>query len=417
MGAALGLAGMLGMFFIVGPNASVYTASTLSFDSVSNYSLIIVPIYVAMGILASDSGLSADAYECLRIWLGRVRGSLGIATLGACTLFGTMCGSSIVTAAVFAKISAPEMRKMGYSKKAAYGICTAGGIIGMLIPPSVLIVVYGILSRDSIGRLLIGGIVPGLMLTLFFSLGVIILSYMKSGGIPSTITAPKTTWREKFISLKMIWGVLATFAIVVGGLMSGAYSPSEAGSVATLLLLIIFIFKKRKFGPAEKLKKALLDTVAISAMIFLILIGAGLFSRLMVLSTVAPTVLNLVTDWGLSPIMFLFIVCIGYTVMGCFFDSISMLSITLPILQPAALALGISPLHFAMVVILIINIGVITPPVGLNVYGVKGVAEPDVTLEDLFASVIPFFLLSLLALFLLIFFPVLSEFLPALIMD
>jgi len=165
---SLGIVGLAGMMFLIGPDASIYTSATLTFERVSNYALVIVPLYVLMGILAQEGGLSSGAYECLRLWTNRLNGGLGVATVGACTMFGTMCGSSLVTAAVFAQLSAPEMRRMGYEKRFAYGICSSGGVIGMLIPPSVLIVIYGILTHDSIGRLLIGGISPGIMLFIIF---------------------------------------------------------------------------------------------------------------------------------------------------------------------------------------------------------------------------------------------------------
>ncbi|MFH1090952.1 MAG: TRAP transporter large permease [Pseudomonadota bacterium] len=409
----LGVVGMLGLMFLIGPKAAIYTSATLSFDRVSNYSLVIIPLYVLMGVLAQESGLSANAYESLRLWTGRFPGGLGIATVGACTMFGTMCGSSLVTAAVFAQLSAPEMRRMGYDKKFAYGVCSSGGVIGMLIPPSVLIVVYGILTQDSIGQLLIGGISPGLMLFVIFSLGIVMMVLLKPSLAKRMEHKPK--WKERFVSLKNLWGVVLTVAIIFVGIFSGVFSPSEAGAVAVVVLLVIYAFRPKKDWGG--LTSAFYGTVSTSSMIFLILIGAGIFSRFLVLSTVAPRFLEAFIKWNLSPIIFLVMVSVGYIILGCFFDSISMLSITLPLLHPAALKLGINPLHFAMVAIVAIEVGLITPPVGLNVYAVKGVAESDVTLEDLFAGVWPFFLMMVLCLILFILFPVLSTFLPGLMVE
>jgi len=409
---ALGVVGLVGMFFLVGPDASIYTSTTLAFDCISNYSLVIIPLYVMMGILAQESGLSSGAYECLRIWMGRFRAGLAIATVGACTLFGTLCGSSLVTASVFAQVSAPEMRRMGYEKRFAYGVCSSGGVIGMLIPPSVLIVVYGILTQESIGQLLIAGISPGIVLFFIFSLGIVFISFVKADIVPKRSTE-SVTWRQRLTSIRLIWGIALTLGIIFIGIFSGVFSPSEAGAVACVVLLIIYAFSNKSH--AKGLTSAILGTVSTSAMIFLILIGAGIFSRFLVLSTVAPRLLEVVTSVNLSPVMFLSVVCVGYMIMGCFFDSISMLSITLPLLHPAAMKLGIEPMHFAMVTILAIEMGLITPPVGLNVYAVKGVAEEDITLEDLFAGVFPFFFMMLLCVVLYIAFPGLSTFLPNMI--
>lgn len=404
----LGLVGLVGMMFLIGPDAAIYTSTTLTFERVSNYALVIVPLYVLMGILAQQGGLSSGAYECLRLWTNRLSGGLGIATVGACTMFGTMCGSSLVTAAVFAQLSAPEMRRMGYEKRFAYGVCSSSGVIGMLIPPSVLIVIYGILTHDSIGRLLIGGISPGIMLFIIFSLGIMMMVYIRPSLASKTEDNP--TWRERFASLKLIWGVVITVVIIFGGIFSGVFSPSEAGAVACIVLLIIYLFSTR--NRVEGIKVAIYGTVATSAMIFLILIGAGIFSRFLVLSTVAPRFLEAVTALNLSSVGFLAVVALGYIAMGCFFDSISMLSITIPILHPAALELGINPIHFAMVTIVAIEIGLITPPVGLNIYAVKGVAQEDVSLEDLFIGILPFVIMMAFCLSLFIVFPTLSTLLP-----
>jgi len=405
---SLGIVGLAGMMFLIGPDASIYTSATLTFERVSNYALVIVPLYVLMGILAQEGGLSSGAYECLRLWTNRLNGGLGVATVGACTMFGTMCGSSLVTAAVFAQLSAPEMRRMGYEKRFAYGICSSGGVIGMLIPPSVLIVIYGILTHDSIGRLLIGGISPGIMLFIIFCLGIMLMVYFRPT-LASKIEY-KPTWRERLASLKLIWGVVLTVVIIFGGIFSGVFSPSEAGAVACIVLLIIYLSSTR--DRAKGMKVAIYGTAATSAMIFLILIGAGIFSRFLVLSTVAPRLLEAVTHLNLSSVGFLAVVALGYIAMGCFFDSISMLSITIPILHPAAMALGIDPIHFAMVTIVAIEIGLITPPVGLNIYAVKGVAEHDVSLEDLFIGILPFVLMMAFCLVLFIIFPFFSTFLP-----
>lgn len=407
---ALGLVGLAGMATLIGLEGAIYTTTTLTFERVSNYSLVIIPLYVLMGVLAQEGGLSEKAYNNIKLWTNKLPGGLGMATVGACTMFGTMCGSSLVTAAIFASTSAPQMRKAGYEKKFSYAICSASGVIGMLIPPSVLIVIYGILTRESIGKLLIGGIAPGLALLILFCGGIYYLVTKNKEIAPRDYQ--RVTWKQRIYSLKDLWGVLLVIVIVFGGIFFGIFSPSEAGAISCLVLLGIFLVSAR--NRINGLNRALRGTIATSAMIFLILIGAGIFSRFLVLSTIAPSFLGYVTELGLPSWGFLAIICVAYILMGCFFDSISMLSITLPIVHPAAMALGVDPIQFAMVVILAIEVGLITPPVGLNIYAVKGVAQSDVSLEDLFVGVLPFLFVMLFCLGLFIAFPFMSTFIPAL---
>ena len=410
---ALALVGIIGLALIVGPHAAVYTSATLAYYKMSNYGLIIIPLFVLMGFLAQGGGMSSNAYESLRLWVGRIKGGLGIATVAACTAFGAVCGSSLVTAAVFAQVSAPEMRRHGYEKKFAYAICSSAGTIGMLIPPSVLMVIYGLLTMESIGKLLIGGIAPGISLFLIFSIGIIVMVSLK----PSLVTAAaaKTSWRQRFASLKSLIGLFLAAAVIFGGIFSGVFSPGEAGAVACVILLIMFLASKERSWTS--FRTAMRQTLSTSAMVFLILIGAGIFARFLTISTIAPRFLEAITDLGLPPLGFLAISAIVYILLGCFFDSISMLCITLPLLHPAALALGIDPLHFAMVAILAIHVGLITPPLGLNIYAVKGVAEADVSLEELFRGVMPFLLMMLICLAFFVVFPILSTWLPSVMVE
>ncbi len=407
---ALGLVGILGMIKLIGVEATLYTATTLTFGRISNYALVIIPLYVMMGIFAQEGGLSEKAYKNIKLWTNRLPGGLGMATVGACTMFGTMCGSSLVTAAIFASTSAPQMRKAGYEKRFAYAICSASGIIGMLIPPSVLIVIYGILTRESIGKLLIGGVTPGIVLFLLFCCGIFFMVSRNPNIAPNKIE--NITWKERLLSLKDLWEIFLVILIVFGGIFFGMFSPSEAGAISCLVLLIIFLLRAN--NKLKTLENALYSTIATSAMIFLILIGAGLFSRFLVLSTIAPKFLSYITTIGLPAWGYLTILSVAYISMGCFFDSISMLGITIPIVHPAAMALNIDPIQFAMVVIIAIEVGLITPPVGLNIYAVKGVAQSDVRIEDLFMGVMPFLLIMLFCLAIFIAFPSISTFIPSL---
>jgi tripartite ATP-independent transporter DctM subunit len=410
IGVALGFVGLLGTWALAGLEPALWGAMNVFYSQVASYALITVPLFIAMGYLATAGDLSTNIFKTLNDWIGGIRGGVGIATVGSCTLFGTICGSSIVTSSVFAIIAAPEMRRQGYDKSLAYGICASSGLIGMLIPPSILMVVYGILSQDSVGKLLIAGVTPGLVLALFYAMTIYAIATIR----PNLVTRSakrQTPWREKILELRALWPVATVILITFGGIFGGVFSPTEAGAVTCFLVLVLLLLmQKRKAIP--HIVTAFKDTAKTSAMIFLIFGGAAIFSQFLVLSGVATRTVQLIIAMDLSVYGFLCMVAVFYMILGCFLDSISMLSITIPLLHPVLGPMGIDPIWYAVIVILAIEIGMLTPPVGLCVYAAKAVAEKDVTLEDIFRGSIPFFVVSLAALVLFILFPPLSTFLP-----
>lgn len=411
---ALMSVGLIGNMLLLGFNPSGWLAIGQAYYAVATSVLITIPLFVFMGVLAGISGLSRDIYKVIGMWVGRFRGALGVATVFSCTAFGVVTGSSMVTAAVFAQVSAPEMRRYGYDKRLAYGICSSAGAIGMLIPPSILIIIYSLLAELSVGKMLIAAIGPGLLLAVLFSLGILIIGWLKPDmvGGKSAPVAAEASWRERFSGLVLLWPVYVCAVIIIGGIYGGVFSPTEAAAWGALVLIIITIAT----GGRERwriLARCGLQTVATSAMIFFILAGAAIFARFLMLSQITPTVMTWVFGLGLSKLQFILIMALLYLIMGCFLDSISMLSITLPILTPVVKAMGIDPIYFGVIMIMAIEAGLVTPPVGLNVYATKGVAEPDVTLEDIFIGSAPFFILFLIAIPLLIAFPSLITYLPA----
>jgi len=408
---ALGFVGILGLCLLVGFRSAMNLMGSGLFHQASQYSLVVIPLFIFMGMIASGTGISRDVYKSAQIWTGGIRGGLGIATVGACTAFGAICGSSLVTAAVFARLSAPEMRSLGYDKRFAYGICSSGGIIGMLIPPSILLVIYGLITEVSIGKLLIAGVLPGIILFLIFSLGISIMSKVKPSLAPPV--QKKVPFEEKLKSLVHFVPVIITFAIIVGGIFTGIFSPSEAGAVSCLILIVWFFF----IGlPLSKLWISVKETMITVSMVFLILISAALFARFLNLSGVANKLTQYVVGSDFSPLGVMLASLALYLVLGCFLDSISMLSITLPVLFPVTNAMGINPIYYAVVVVMTIEAGLITPPVGLNIYAVKGVAEGDISLEDLFIGAFPFLVMMIIGIFVFIAFPALSIWLPDLML-
>jgi len=409
---ALAVVGLVGTVFIIGFEPSIWMSMSFTFALLAKSSFIVIPLFIFMGIMAGSGGMSRNLYEVLRMWVGRFKAGLGMATVGSCTAFGVCTGSSLVAAAVFTRIAAPEMRRQGYSKRMAYGVCTSAGSIGMLIPPSILLVVYGIIAEESVGRLLIAGIAPGLALTISFSLGLIVMSIIRPADFGSAMQE-KITWSQRIISLHRIWPILLVGVIIIGGMFGGIFNPTEAGAFGAAVITILTLFSTGS-ERWKVLKNGVLEAISINAMVFFILFGAGVFARMLMYSGITTGVLSLVTEAGLSNIAFVILMAFIYLVLGCFMDSISMLSITLPVIVPVLDAMGIDSIWFAMVAVLAIEVGLITPPVGLNVYAAKGVAERDVSLEDIFLGCMPFFFMMLAALAIMIAFPKLSTILPSL---
>jgi len=412
---ALLVVGAAGVFIVAGFDGGLALLLSTIFYKVFFIQLVVLPLFILAGLLAAHGKLSDNAYQAMSLWLNRIRGGLGIATVAGCTLFGTVSGAALVTATVFAKVAAPQMRRYGYDKRLTYGICSSAGNIGMLIPPSTLIIFYSILTEESPGQLLVAGIAPGLLLFILLSLGVMVIGYIKPSsvgvGSTSTGTIGEVTWRQRITGLRLLWPFALVFIILIGGIFSGFFSITEAASFAIFVLLIIIIATGRSL---KGLGSVLADASAITAMIFLIIIAAGVYSRFLTLTGIGPIALNWIIGLQLSQVGMVIAMCIVYVILGCFLDSSAMLCLTIPIVYPVVRLMGIDPVWFGMSVILAIHAGTITPPVGLVVYGVKGVAEPDVSLEDIFAGVTPFTLLTLASTAIIIAFPILSTTLPSL---
>ena len=406
---SLGVVGVVGLLCINGFSLTMKAVGSSMFHNASQQSYIVIPMFILMGMIASGTGISENAYKSAQLWIRGIKGGLGIATAAACTLFGTVCGSSLVVAAVFAKMSAPKMREAGYEKKFAYGICSSSGIIGMLIPPSVLFVIYGLITEISIGKLLIAGITPGIIVFIIFSLGIVLMVKFKPSLISGTEQEEEVPFKEKVASLVHLVPVIVAFLIIVGGIFLGIFSPQEAGTVSCVVLIIWFVIYK---FPFIKLWEALKDTMSTTAMVFLLIISAAIFSRFLCVSGLSDKLTGYIVNSGFSVVGVFIATIILYLILGCFLDSISMLSITLPVLHPLSVAMGIDPLHYAVVVVMAVEAGLITPPVGLNIYAVKGVAEPDISLEELFMGALPFLLMLVAAIVIFIAFPTLSTWLP-----
>ncbi|MEJ5357459.1 MAG: TRAP transporter large permease [Desulfobacterales bacterium] len=420
VGMALILTGFFGLTTVLGPERALEMSVSAIYGKISGTALVTLPLFILVGYLASGGGISRDIYASLELLVGRFRSGLGMATVLACTAFGTVCGSSLVTAAVFAKISAPEMRARGYEKGFAYGICAAAGSIGMLIPPSILAIVYGMLSGVSIGKLLIAGIVPGILWTVLFCIAIALYPKIRPQAIRPPASTPPIPLSRKLLSLRAWWPIGVSGGIIFGGIYGGVFTPTEASAVAAFVLFVIYLyrgfFRGRDRGWSERFRELyeiLNETATTSAMIFLVLGAATVFSNFTVLTGLTTRLSDYVIGMGLSPMSLVIAFALVYLLLGCFIDSISMLSITVSLFNPIVNAAGIDAIWYAVVVILAIEVGFITPPFGINLYSVLGVAEKDVEIKDLMVGTFPFLIAELLSIVIILLFPALTTYLPA----
>lgn len=404
---SLFLTGIAGIVAMSGVEMSLIVLQQLPYATIAEYLLLVVPAFIMMGNFAFSAGVSRGAYDIGRTWLSRLNGGLAMATTVGCAGFAAACGSSPATAAAVGKVAIPEMMDAGYDRKLAAGCVATGGCLGILIPPSIILVMYGVITETSVGALLVGGVVPGIMTTIVFLSGIYVLCKINPHVAPA---ARSYSWREKLISLKGGWGVLVLFTIVIGGIYFGIATPTESAVVGVFASFLMMLFSRKDIG--EKLKTGFIETARTTGMIFLIVIGAMIYSYFLKIAGVAAQLAAWIASMELPSILIVIFALALYLPLGMFLEPMSILLITLPILHPIIVQqLGYPSIWFAILVTKLIELALITPPVGLNVYIIAGVA-PDIPLEDVFRGVAWFFLFEVITLSLLIAFPVLSTWLP-----
>ena len=384
IGVAMMLCGVGGLAMIIGLIPSLSLFGTTVMRSVVTYDLSIIPLFILMGALASRSGLSQELYDAFNAWLGGVRGGLALATVGACGAFAAICGSSVATAATMSKVALPEMKKYRYSDSMATGSVAAGGIIGILIPPSVILVLYGLLTESSIGDLFIAGFLPGILTILVFMIVISIVTRLNPESGPA---GEKSTWKQKLNATLKTWAITALFATVIGGIYFGVFTPTEAAGVGAFGALFIAFSRKRL--NRDMMKETLLETGQTSAMIFTILIGAITLNNLVIFSGLANALADFVSGLDMSPSTVMLIILLMYLIMGCFLDALAMILLTVPIFYPIVSDLGYDPIWFGIIVVMVVELGLITPPIGMNVFVIKGMVQ-SVPLVSIYKGVLPF---------------------------
>ena len=384
IGVAMMLCGVGGLAMIIGLVPSLSLFGTTVMQSVVTYDLSIIPLFILMGALASRSGLSHELYDAFNAWLGGFRGGLALATVGACGAFAAICGSSVATAATMSKVALPEMKKYRYSDSMATGSVAAGGIIGILIPPSVILVLYGLLTESSIGDLFIAGFLPGILTIIVFMIVISIVTRLHPESGPA---GEKSTWKQKLNATLKTWAITALFATVIGGIYFGVFTPTEAAGVGAFGAFFIAFSRKRL--NREMMKETLLETGQTSAMIFTILIGAITLNNLVIFSGLANALADFVSGLDMSPATVMLIILLMYLIMGCFLDALAMILLTVPIFYPIVLDLGYDPIWFGIIVVMVVELGLITPPIGMNVFVIKGMVQ-SVPLVSIYKGVLPF---------------------------
>ncbi len=408
---AMALIGFGGFAYLTSISASLDMVAKEIYNTFTSYSLSVIAMFVWMGFLAYYSGIGTNLYIFANKMIGHLSGGLAIATQVACAIFGAICGSNTATAATMAAIALPEMDKYKYDKSLSTASVAAGGVIGILIPPSVIFIVYGTATEQSVGALFMAGVLPGILLTLL-NIGVIYVLTSRNPKLGPV--GSKATWRERIHSLRGgLWEALTVFLLSIGGLFAGWFTPTEAGAVGACGILAVSLVGKRLSW--EKLKNSLFDTTRTTAMIMLMLAGAVIFGRFIAISRVPFELASWVGSLSLPPIAIMCIILFIYLILGCFIDALALVLLTVPIFFPIVVnTLGYDPIWFGVIMVLVVGMGVITPPVGMNVYIVKGVV-PDVPLETIFKGIWPLLLSIIVCLILLLIFPQIATFLPNLL--
>lgn len=406
IGFAMGICGLAGMSMIIGFGPSLSLFGTTVYETTVTYDLSIVPLFVLMGAVAARSGLSQELYGAFNAWFGAFRGGLALATVGACGAFAAICGSSVATAATMSKVALPEMKRYNYDESLATGSVAAGGIIGILIPPSVVLVLYGVLTETSIGDLFIAGFLPGVLTIVGFMLVVVVMTRIYPTIGPA---GEQATFAEKFAALGRTWAIILLFALVIGGIYFGVFTPTEAAGIGAVGAFVISALRGRL--TFTNIREALMETVTTTAMIFTILIGALTLNNLMVFSGIAGALSGFVSGLDMHPMAVMAVILLIYLVMGCFLDALAMILLTVPIFFPIITNLGFDPIWFGIIVVMVVELGLITPPIGMNVFVIKGMA-PDVRLSSIYKGVIPFVIAQLILIVLVFFIPDIALWLP-----
>ncbi len=406
IGISFAAIGFIGYAYVSGFGQALSMLRVAAHNTASMYTLTVIPLFVLMGTLAANAGLSKDLFYATNKWLGHLPGGLAMATVGGCTGFAAVCGDSIATALTMCSVSLPEMRRYNYDDRLSLGTIASGGQLGFMIPPSIPFVIYSFLTEESIGTLFIAGILPGLVIAALFIIAIYVVCRCNPKMGP---VGPRASWGERFRSLYAVWGVLALFLLVLGGIYGGIFTPTEAGAVGAFGALLLGVVR-RQMG-WQGFFNSLADAAWITGMILILIIGSVAFNFFLNVTELPFTVAQIVAGLPVPPIVIMSAMLVVYVIVGFFMSVIGAMMITVPIILPVLLVLGIDPIWFGVLCVLTVMLGNVTPPVGNTVFAVGGMVR-DVPMYTIFAGVWPFVYAMLAALVILVAFPQISLFLP-----
>ncbi|MFC1533935.1 TRAP transporter large permease [Thermodesulfobacteriota bacterium] len=410
VGAGMALLGFIGFWYVVSGSAAGAQIALVPFGTISSYDLIVLPLFMFMAQIIFISGLGKDLYNLAAKWLGNFRGGLAMATVGACAGFAAISASSLATAATMGLIAIPEMKKYKYDPALCTGCVAAGGTMGVLIPPAMGLILYGIITEESIGRLFVAGIIPGILEAIFYMVTIYLLCLWKPHYGPP---GPRYTLKEKILAFSSCAEVIALVILVLGGLIIGWFTPTEAGAVGACGSVLFSLVRKRLSW--SKFWEASLATMKTSGMIFFVLIGAMIFKPFMAVTTIPFWLADFVSGLPLPPLLIVAAMMFVYLMLGCFIDMAAMVLLTVPIFHPLVIAMGFDAVWFGILVVRLSEMALITPPIGMNVYILSGVV-PDIPMETIFKGIVPFLIADIFHVALLLYIPAITLFLPDLIM-
>jgi C4-dicarboxylate transporter DctM subunit len=409
IGFAMGLVGFAGVGYLVNSTASLHVIATEPFNVISSYDFQVIPLFLLAASICLSAGLGRSLLKLAYNFVGRLPGGLAMSTIGACGLFAAISSSSIATAVTIGTAAIPEMRRYKYDSALATGCVAAGGTLGILIPPSGIFIIYGIITETSIAELFIAGVIPGVILTVMFMLMIYIHARLKPTIGPP---GPATSFKEKMVAISECTEIMLLILLVLIGIIVGWFTPTEAGGIAAFGSILVTLIRRRLSW--QGFKDAIVDTVLNTGMIFMVLIGALIMNTFIAMSTIPMELADFVTSFGLPPVFVIVLIIFVYLILGCLIDTMSMILLTIPIFFPVVTGLGFDPIWFGVIIVLVTEMAMVTPPVGMNVYVISGIAK-DVPMEVIFKGIFPFVAVEIVCVILLIAFPQLALFLPGLI--
>ena len=407
IGMAMGLVGVSGFAYLSGGGPALKIVGHTTMRTVTDFNFAVIPLFLLMGSLATTSGMSRELFRAANGFVGHLRGGLGIATIAACGGFAAICGSSVATAATFSRVAYPEMRRYGYPQSFATGVIAAGGTLGIMIPPSTVFAVYGLITEQDVGKLFVAGIVPGILAVLMYMATISVIGALRPGFLPA---GPRSSWAERLVGLRDVWATILLFAFVIGGIYGGMFTATEAAGMGAGGAFILGIVRGR-LSRADILR-SLLEATRTTAAVFTVLIGAILFGYFLTITQTPQKVSEFLGALGLGAYGILALIMLMYLVLGCLMDALAMIILTIPIVFPVIKALGFDPIWFGVIIVMTVELGLIHPPVGMNIFVIKSVID-DVKISTIFYGVLPFIVTDILRLVLLVAFPVIALWLPS----